>query len=130
MNLRMCPRNLLREVWKLQQGLDSFYIVDETILLSKTNQLTNDKYCSLSRTCRYANLTVSAPLSAWGDKVQSQILKRGEIRKKWVLGGDLKSSCHRYLSEGGLLCFLFKKDLALRAQFQILTLACFSQTTN
>ena len=72
---------------KTSTSLDSFYIVDETILLSKTNQLTNDKYCSLSRTCRYANLTVSAPLSAWGDKVQSQILKRGEIRKKWVLGG-------------------------------------------
>ena len=61
-----------------------------------------------------------------------QILKRGD-KKKMSACGDLKSSCHEYLP-GGLLCFLLKKLLkikyGLRAQFQILILAWFSQTTN
>ena len=48
--------------------------------------------------------------------------------------GDLKYSCHRYLS-GGAYCFFVKKDfvkqnVALRVQFQMLILACLSQETN
>ena len=48
--------------------------------------------------------------------------------------GDLKKSCHRYLA-GGLTMFLVKKyfeeqNMALKAQFQMLLLACFSQASN
>ena len=48
--------------------------------------------------------------------------------------GNLKSYFNRYLA-GGLNMFLVKKEflkenMALRAQFQMLILVCFSQTTN
>ena len=54
-----------------------------------------------------------------GGSLQSQILKKGADRKKWVPGGS--SLCHSYLPVG-LTMFLVKKDfikwnMVLRAQF-------------
>ena len=62
---------------------------------------------------------------------------KGRIRKKWVPGGggggDLKSSWYGYLP-GRLPCFLskkiFKENIALRAQCQMLILFCLRQKTN
>ena len=44
-----------------------------------------------------------SPRFCWGDGFQSQILKMG-FQKKMSACGDLKSSCHEYLT-GGVLCF-------------------------
>ena len=59
-------------------------------------------------------VTVSSPPPPPG---QLSVLKSGANQKKMCAwgegGGDLKNSCHGYLpgGEGGLLCFLSKKDL-------------------
>ena len=65
-----------------------------------------------------------------GDNFQSNIVKERGSEKKINVLGDLKNSCHRPLA-----LFLVKKDIvkqivALKAQFQMFILACFSFTTN
>ena len=65
----------------------------------------------------------------------SQVLKSRDQKIKWNGQGDLKSSCHIFSPGVFLICLLSKKDfvkqnIALRAQFRMLILACFTQITN
>ena len=57
----------------------------------------------------------------------THILSAGGIRKKQSALGNIRNSFHRYLTGGA---YYVDVDVAFRAQFQILILACFSQTTN
>ena len=82
--------------------------------------------------------TISAnPLSAEVDNLQSQILKRGDQKNACL--GELKEFLPQIFAWRGqagrqLTMFLVKnvfvkQNMALRAQFQVSILACFSQTT-
>ena len=67
-----------------------------------------------------------------GGNFQSQILQKRGSEKNECLGGLKRVSVTDICLEG-LLCFLSKKtfkNMALRDQFQMSILACFSQTTN
>ena len=44
--------------------------------------------------------TLSAPSFCWKDILQSQISKRGRVRKNMSTCGVLKSPCHSYLPGG------------------------------
>ena len=73
--------------------------------------------------------SISSPFLL-GDNFQSNIVKERGSEKKINVLGDLKNSCHRPLA-----LFLVKKDIvkqivALKAQFKMFILACFSFTTN
>ena len=91
-------------------------------------------YRLLSVVASSSSSSESPPFCMGGGTFSSKFWKGGSP-KKMTAWGDLKSSCHGYLS-GELTMFLVKKRLknkiamALRALLQMLILACFSQTTN
>ena len=72
-------------------------------------------------------------VGGWGGQPSVPNFEKWGIRTNMSARGVLKNSHHRY--GGGLLCFLSKKTLLNEIwfwglNFQMPTLACFSQTTN
>ena len=83
---------------------------------------------------KYASskFTVSAPLLCWGITFSLTFWKGRGIRKKWILVWTYRVAVTD-ISLGAccVSCQDFvKQNMVLRAQYQMLILVCFSQTTN
>ena len=119
--LSICDTTKSPPIYTLPQFLSmsdnncGIYWLDSYNSLTSRNSLKSSK-----------QFTVSVSPFLLGDNFHSQILKkkgrRGGVRKKMSAWGAYYVSCQKKR--------LFKKNMALRAQFQMLVLASFSQTTN
>ena len=76
------------------------------------------------------------PSFCQGEQLSVQNFEKGKIRKKWVRGWTERVPAMDICLEGAyyVSCqtkdIFFKKNMPLRALFQMLILAHFSQTTN
>ena len=131
MDLKMLSTNQIAGFSNLEQkqwNCVIFYILmpsDESLSLFKNFCLNLVK-----NGCGHHSIR---PFLCWGTTFSPRFSK-GRIRKKMSACRDLQSFCHGYFPWGGTYYIScqkkLSKNMALRAQFQMLILACFSQTTN
>ena len=95
-------------------------------------------FYSMKEAKKYMNIITKyqPPSFCQGEQLSVQNFEKGKIRKKWVRGWTERVPAMDICLEGAyyVSCqtkdIFFKKSMPLRALFQMLILAHFSQTTN